>query len=265
MVYVADDVRSGKKVAVKEMILEKQPNKDIIVNEILLMKECHHPNIVNFIDSYLCDGALWVAMEFVDGCDLTQCIDVCHPFAEEHIAAITKEVLEGLEHLHSKDIIHRDIKSDNVMMSMRGDIKLTDFGYGAQLTDDRNKRKTVVGTPYWMAPEVIQGAQYDMKADIWSTGVMCIEMIDGLPPYMDQAPLRALFLIVSKGLPPPRNVAFMSAEFKDFVNQCTIIDPDQRPTASILLKHPFLNKASKGKPTLADMVKKSKESDGDDY
>ena len=107
------------------MILEKQPNKEIIVNEILLMQECNHRAIVNFVDSYLCDGALWVTMEFVDGCDLTQAIDVCHPFAEEYIAAITKEVLAGLEHLHSKDIIHRDIKSDNVMMSMDGKIKLS--------------------------------------------------------------------------------------------------------------------------------------------
>jgi p21-activated kinase 1 len=124
-VYMADDVRTGGKVAVKEMILEKQPNKEIIVNEILLMQECNHRAIVNFIDSYLCDGALWVAMEFVDGCDLTQAIDVCHPFEEDIIAAISKEVLSGLEHLHQKDIIHRDIKSDNVMLSKDGRIKLS--------------------------------------------------------------------------------------------------------------------------------------------
>lgn len=116
---------------------------------------------------------------------------------------------------------------------------VADFGYGAQLSQERDKRKTVVGTPYWMAPEVIQGAQYDTKADIWSTGVMCIEMIDGLPPYMDQAPLRALFLIVSKGLPAPRNVAFMSEDFKDFVNQCTVVDPNKRPNATVLLKVSF--------------------------
>merc|ERR1711862_796387 len=103
-VYVADDISTGEKVAVKEMILAKQPNKDIIVNEILLMQEGNHHAIVNFIDSYLCDGALWVAMEFVDGCDLTQAIDVCHPFAEDLIAAIARETLAGLEHLHLKDL-----------------------------------------------------------------------------------------------------------------------------------------------------------------
>lgn len=126
-VYVADDLKTGTKAAVKEMILDKQPNKDIIVNEILLMQECHHHAIVNFIDSYLCDGALWVAMEFVDGCDLTQVIDVCHPFAEDHIAAITREVLSGLDHLHAKEIIHRDIKSDNVMVSHDGKVKISMF------------------------------------------------------------------------------------------------------------------------------------------
>jgi serine/threonine protein kinase len=124
-VYVADDLRTGTKAAIKEMILAKQPNKEIIVNEILLMQEANHRAIVNFIDSYLVDGALWVAMEFIDGCDLTQVIDVCHPFAEDHIAAICKEVLAGLEHLHEKDIIHRDIKSDNVMVSKEGKIKLS--------------------------------------------------------------------------------------------------------------------------------------------
>jgi len=259
-VYVADDIRTGEKVAVKEMILAKQPNKDIIVNEILLMQEGNHHAIVNFIDSYLCDGALWVAMEFVDGCDLTQAIDVCHPFAEDLIAAVARETLAGLEHLHLKDIIHRDIKSDNIMISSSGKVKITDFGYGAQLSKEREKRKTVVGTPYWMAPEVIQGAQYDTKADIWSTGVMCIEMIDGLPPYMDQAPLRALFLIVSKGLPPPRNVAFMSEDFKDFVNQCTTVDPDVRPNATQLLKHPFITKkAARGMGGLSALVKESLE------
>merc|ERR1712137_1376349 len=130
-VYVADDTRTGERVA---------------VNEILLMKEGNHHAIVNFIESYLVDGALWVVMEYVDGCDLTQAIDVCHPFAEDLIAAIARESLAGLEHLHLKDIIHRDIKSDNIMISSSGKVKITDFGYGAQLSQERSKRKTVVGT-----------------------------------------------------------------------------------------------------------------------
>ena len=105
-------------------------------------------------------------MELIDGCDLTQVIEVCHPFEEPHIAVICREVLSGLAHLHEKSIIHRDIKSDNIMMSLEGHVKLTDFGYGAQLSDDRKKRQTVVGTPYWMAPEVIKGESYDQKVMI---------------------------------------------------------------------------------------------------
>merc|ERR1712137_94101 len=260
-VYMADDTQTKEKVAIKEMILEDQPDKDIIINEILLMRTCKHRGIVNFLDSYLHGGALWVVMEFVDGCDLTKLIDVCHPCKEPHIAAITHEVLAGLEHLHQRNIIHRDIKSDNVMVSHDGKVKLTDFGYGAQLTAEQAKRQTVVGTPYWMAPEVIQDdSQYDTSADIWSTGVMCIEMIDGLPPYMDGGipPLRALFLIVSQGLPPPRNIKWMSEDFKDFVNKCTDVDPTKRPTATQLLKHPFITKnAQQGLKDIPDLVRQS--------
>jgi len=263
-VYMADDTTTGQKVAVKEMILEDQPDKDIIVNEILLMRGCNNPAIVNFVDSYLHEGALWVVMEYVDGCDLTRLIDVCHPCKEIHIAAITRDVLLGLEHLHQKGVIHRDIKSDNVMIAASGQVKLTDFGYGAQLTSEQAKRNTVVGTPYWMAPEVIRDdASYDTAADIWSTGVMCIEMIDGLPPYMDEGvpPLRALYLIVSQGIPPPRNKDYMSEDFKDFVNQCTNIDPAKRPTATQLLQHPFIIKnADKGTGGISELVRQSRES-----
>ena len=125
IVYRATDSRTNEKVAIKEMILEEQPNKEIIINEILLMRDCNHRTIVNYIDSYLVDGALWVVMEYVDGCDLTQVVEVCHPMKEEHIAAITHEVLSGLEHLHQKGIIHRDIKSDNVMVAKNGRLKLS--------------------------------------------------------------------------------------------------------------------------------------------
>ena len=125
MVYVATDSRTGEQVAIKEMILEEQPNKEIIINEILLMRDCNHRAIVNFVDSYLVDGALWVVMEYVDGCDLTQLVEVCHPMAEDHIAAVTHEVLAGLDHLHKKGIIHRDIKSDNVMVSKSGRLKIS--------------------------------------------------------------------------------------------------------------------------------------------
>ena len=125
VVYKATDTKTGEEIAIKEMILEEQPNKDIIINEILLMRDCNHRAIVNYIDSYMVDGALWVVMEYVDGCDLTQLVEVCHPMKEDHIAAITHEILAGLDHLHQKGIIHRDIKSDNVMLSQKGKVKIS--------------------------------------------------------------------------------------------------------------------------------------------
>eukprot|EP01104_Vermistella_antarctica_P014705 TRINITY_DN4680_c2_g2_i1.p1 TRINITY_DN4680_c2_g2~~TRINITY_DN4680_c2_g2_i1.p1 ORF type:complete len:813 (-),score=154.70 TRINITY_DN4680_c2_g2_i1:173-2425(-) len=257
-VYRAIDKRTGHEVAIKQMILEQQPNKEIVVNEILLMQECNHRGIVNYVDAHLSDGALWVAMEFLDGCDLTTVIEHCHPLPEDDIATICRESLAGLEHLHLKGIIHRDIKSDNIMMGMDGRCKLTDFGYGAQLDPDKkDKRKTVVGTPYWMAPEVIKGEQYDMKVDIWSLGIMAIEMIDGEPPYMNEAPMRALFLIVSKGRPDPINLSSMSPDFIDFVDQCTISDMNERPDATTLLRHPFL-KRGKDQASLVPLVGRAK-------
>ena len=221
--------------AIKVINLDGNEKLENLENEIAMLKLSKHENVVEHWGTYLKDEKLWVAMEYMDGGALTEMISICQ-ISEAQIACICKEMLKALVAIHDGHRIHRDIKSDNVMLATSGAIKLTDFGYGAQLSAERSKRKTVVGTPYWMAPEVIQGAQYDTKADIWSTGVMAIEMIDGLPPYMDQAPLRALFLIVSKGLPPPRNVAFMSEDFKDFVNQCTIVDPEKRPGATELLK-----------------------------
>jgi len=221
------------------MILAEQPNPKVVINEIILMQECRHRAIVNFIDSYLVDEALWVVMEFMDGRDLTAVIEACFPFEEKLIATICKEVLEALKHLHAKNIIHRDIKSDNVMMSSDGRVKLTDFGFGAQLSPEQEKRRTVVGTPYWMCPEVIKGEPYGVKADIWSLGIMALEMVDGQPPYMEAPPLRALFLIVSKGRPDFKNPDLMSPEFKHFVQQCTISSVDERPTSNELLKHPF--------------------------
>eukprot|EP01102_Stenamoeba_stenopodia_P007922 TRINITY_DN2234_c0_g1_i1.p1 TRINITY_DN2234_c0_g1~~TRINITY_DN2234_c0_g1_i1.p1 ORF type:complete len:719 (+),score=245.29 TRINITY_DN2234_c0_g1_i1:147-2303(+) len=257
-VYVANDSkRGGSQVAVKQMVLSEQPNPDIVINEILVMRDCQHRAIVNYIDSYLVGDVLWVIMEYMDATDLTAVIEACFPFKEEAIAAICKEVLEGLEHLHKKEIIHRDIKSDNVLCNSDGSIKVTDFGYGAILNPEKAKRTTLVGTPYWMAPEVIKGEAYDQKIDIWSTGIMALEMIDGEPPYMDEPPVKALFSIVSKGRPPFKSPHEMSDNFKDFVNKCTVLDPGSRPTASELLKHPFIRTAG-NKSSIIPLIMETK-------
>lgn len=149
------------------------------------MKTSQHPNIVNYIDSFLVEGSLWVAMEYIEGASLTQVIEVnkaSNPLQEPEIALVTRETLKGLEYLHSKEIVHRDIKSDNILCSLSGTIKITDFGYSAQLNDEAQKRTSQVGTTYWMSPEVINAdSDYDTKTDIWSTGVMIYEMVEGDP------------------------------------------------------------------------------------
>jgi len=193
----------------------------------------------------------------MDGRDLTAVIEHCHPFEESAIATIIKEILDALIHLHAKNIIHRDIKSDNVMMSLDGRVKLTDFGFGAQLSPEQSARKTVVGTPYWMSPEVIKGEPYGVKADVWSLAIMALEMIDGQPPYMEAPPLRALFLIVSKGRPDFKYPDKMSDSFKDFVNKSTIQSVDERPSAAELSKHPFFNQIV-ALPKLAPLVERAK-------
>ncbi|TFY77223.1 hypothetical protein EWM64_g6791 [Hericium alpestre] len=217
------------------MDLDKQPKKDLIINEILVMRASRHPNIVNYIDSFLHKNELWVVMEYMEGGSLT---DV---------------------HLHKHGVIHRDIKSDNVLLSMTGDIKLTDFGFCAQISDPAHaKRTTMVGTPYWMAPEVVTRKEYGPKVDIWSLGIMAIEMIEGEPPYLNQNPLKALYLIATNGTPTIANPESLSPVFRDYLAKTLEVDAEKRPDASQLLQHPFFAGAEPLK-TLAPLIKAARD------
>ncbi|KAI8063088.1 kinase-like domain-containing protein [Thamnidium elegans] len=241
-VYLATHLKTSARVAVKQMDLSKQSRLDLIVNEIMIMKESHHGNIVNFLDSFLVRGDLWVVMEYMEGGALTDVIDN-NTMTEQQIATVCFETAKGLDHLHSQNIIHRDIKSDNVLLNFQGQVKISDFGYCAKLTDQRNKRATMVGTPYWMAPEIVKQKEYGAKVDIWSLGIMAIEMIENEPPYLDEEPLKALYLIATNGTPSLKNPDKLSRELKSYLAVCLCVDVKSRATASELLGHEFLKKA----------------------
>ncbi len=233
-VYTAFEVGTNKCVAIKQMNLEQQPKKDLIINEILVMKDSTNKNVVNFMDSFLVKGDLWVVMEYMEGGSLTDVVTF-NMMSEGQIAAVCRETLNGLQFLHSRGVIHRDIKSDNVLLSMEGAIKLTDFGFCAQINEGAMKRTTMVGTPYWMAPEVVTRKEYGRKVDIWSLGIMAIEMIEGEPPYLTESPLRALYLIATNGTPKIKDEATLTQCFKEWLALALKVDPEKRASAFDLL------------------------------
>ncbi|KAJ3107126.1 Protein kinase [Phlyctochytrium planicorne] len=221
-------------VAIKQMVLAQQPSLELLVNEINILKESQHPNIVSFLNSFLVKDDLWVVMEYMEA----TLVDVVENFAisEAQIANICLESVKGLQHLHERRIIHRDIKSDNILLKADGQVKLSDFGYCAKLNSYHSKRATMAGTTFWMAPEVITRKDYGTKVDLWSLGIMAIEMVEGEPPYFDQDPIRALYLIATNGTPALKNPGKLSSVFKNFLGRCLEVDVGKRASADELVQ-----------------------------
>uniref|UniRef100_A0A8C6T2U5 non-specific serine/threonine protein kinase n=1 Tax=Neogobius melanostomus TaxID=47308 RepID=A0A8C6T2U5_9GOBI len=239
IVCIASEKHSGKQVAVKKMDLRKQQRRELLFNEVVIMRDYHHENVVDMYNSYLVGDELWVVMEFLEGGALTDIVTHTR-MNEEQIATVCLSVLRALSYLHTQGVIHRDIKSDSILLTSDGRIKLSDFGFCAQVSKEVPKRKSLVGTPYWMAPEVISRLPYGTEVDIWSLGIMVIEMVDGEPPYFNEPPLQAMRRIRDNLPPRLKESHKVSSVLRSFLDRMLVREPSQRSTAQDLLQHSFL-------------------------
>ncbi|XP_065160120.1 mitogen-activated protein kinase kinase kinase kinase 5 isoform X3 [Atheta coriaria] len=243
-VYKAKRLSINDLAAIKVIKLEAGDDFGVIQQEILMMKDCRHPNIIAYYGSYLRKDKLWICMEYCGGGSLQDIYHITGPLTEVQIAYMCRETLLGLSYLHQMGKMHRDIKGANILLTETGDVKLADFGVSAQITATINKRKSFIGTPYWMAPEVAaveRKGGYNQLCDIWAIGITAIELAELQPPMFDLHPMRALFLMSKSGFKPPtlKDKDKWSLTFHNFVKVALTKNPKKRPTAEKLLQHAF--------------------------
>ncbi|KAF4009862.1 hypothetical protein G4228_000977 [Cervus hanglu yarkandensis] len=243
-VYKARDTVTSELAAVK--IVKLDPGEDIssLQQEITILRECRHPNVVAYIGSYLRNDRLWICMEFCGGGSLQEIYHATGPLEERQIAYVCREALKGLHHLHSQGKIHRDIKGANLLLTLQGDVKLADFGVSGELTASVAKRRSFIGTPYWMAPEVAaveRKGGYNELCDVWALGITAIELGELQPPLFHLHPMRALMLMSKSSFQPPklRDKTRWTQNFHHFLKLALTKNPKKRPTAEKLLQHPF--------------------------
>ncbi|XP_051531440.1 mitogen-activated protein kinase kinase kinase kinase 3 isoform X4 [Myxocyprinus asiaticus] len=245
-VYKARNVTSGELAAIKVIKLEPGEDFAVVQQEIIMMKDCKHSNIVAYFGSYLRRDKLWICMEYCGGGSLQDIYHVTGPLTESQIAYVTRETLQGLYYLHNKGKMHRDIKGANILLTDNGYVKLADFGVSAQITATLAKRKSFIGTPYWMAPEVAaveRKGGYNHLCDIWAVGITAIELAELQPPMFDLHPMRALFLMTKSNFQPPKlkDKVKWTNNFHNFVKLALTKNPKKRPPADKLLQHPFVS------------------------
>ncbi|KAI6646347.1 Serine/threonine-protein kinase PAK mbt [Oopsacas minuta] len=244
-VWKARDVLEDRPVAVKRMDVRRQQRRELLFNEVVISKTLDHDRVVTSYGSYLIENELWLIMHLMELGALTEVV-LSRRLSESEAALVCRDTLLALDYLHSRGIIHRDIKSDSILLDNEGRVKLSDFGYCARIKvsdPQRSRRKSLVGTPYWMAPEVILRQPYGTEVDIWSLGIMLIEMMEGEPPHFRETQSVAMGLVVTNPSPVLANQERYSSQLTDFISHLLVKDPRLRSNARDLLSHPFLTKA----------------------
>ncbi|KAJ5068579.1 sterile20-like kinase isoform b-related [Anaeramoeba ignava] len=238
-VYKAKHIASNFELAIK--VIPTQSFEDSETkNEIDLLKSFKNQSIVTYFGTLFKDNNLWILMEYCSGKSILDLMEKLEkPLSEEQAGFVLFSTLQGLVYLHKNDIIHRDLKAANILLTENGKVKIADFGVSKKLNSHSSQTLSVIGTPYWMAPEVMKGQKYDFKADIWSLGITAIELVEMEPPNTDIHPLRAMFMIPKMEPPNLKNSSNFSKPFCDFIQKCLVKEPSKRPTTEELLQHPF--------------------------